>query len=115
MRFVKPVTGEFLHQVKDFHRQFAVDTVLFRAFFKNGTLFGHLLRLFLTHRTTQHIRAAESIPGKYLGNLHHLFLIQNDAVGRLQYRLQAFMLPLNVRVREFFTTVLTVDEVIYHP
>lgn len=25
------------------------------------------------------------------------------------------MLPLNVRVREFFTTVLTVDKVIYHP
>ena len=115
MRFVKSVPGEFLHQVEDFHRQLAVDAVFLRPVFKDGTLLGHLFRLFLTHRTTQHVRAAERIAGKHLGNLHDLFLIQDDAVCWFQYRLQAFVLPLNVRVRNLFATVLTVNKVIYHP
>ena len=115
MRFVKSVTGEFLHQVKDFHRQFAVYAALFRPFFKGAALLGHLFRLFLTHRTTQHIRAAKGIPGQLLGNLHNLFLIQDNAVGRLQYRFQTLMLPLYVRVGNLFATMLTVDKVIYHP
>ena len=115
MRFVKSVPGEFLHQVEDFHRQFTVNAVLFRPVFKDGTLLGHLLRLFLTHRTTQHIRATEGVAREHLGYLHHLFLIQDDAVGRLQYRFQAFMLPLNIRVGDLFAPVLTVDKVIHHP
>ena len=115
MRFVKSVPGEFFHQVEDFHRQLAVDAVFLRPVFKDRTLLGHLFRLFLTHRTTQHVRAAERIAGKHLGDLHHLFLIQDDAIGWLQYRLQAFVLPLNVRVGNLFSPVLTVDKVIYHP
>ena len=114
MRFVKPVPGELFHQVKDFYRQLAVDAVLSGALFKDGTLFRHLFRLFLTHRTTQHIRAAKGVTGKHLGNLHNLFLVQDDAVGRLQYGFQAFMLPLHVWIGNLFTAMLTVDEVIHH-
>ena len=113
--FVKSVPGEFLHQVKDLNRQFTINAVFSRAFFESASLLGHLFRLFLTHCTTQHVRAAEGIAGKHLGNLHHLFLIQDDAVGWLQYRLQAFVLPLNVRIGNLFASVLTVDKVIYHP
>ena len=115
VRLVKSVTGEFLHQVEDFHRQFAVNAVFLRPIFKDRTLLGHLLRFFLTHRTAQHIRAAEGITGEHLGNLHDLFLIQDNAVGRLQHRFQALMLPLHVRVGNLFAAVLTVDKVIYHP
>ena len=115
MRFVKAITGEFLHQVKDFDRQLTVYTALPRPFFKGAALLSHLLRLFLTHRTTQHIRAAEGIAGKLLGNLHDLFLVQDDAISWLQYRFQAFVLPLHVRIRYLFATVLTVDKVIHHP
>ena len=61
VRFVKSVAGEFLHQVKDFDRQLAVNAVFPGPFFKGTALLGHLFRLFLTHRTTQHIRAAEGI------------------------------------------------------
>ena len=113
--FVKSITGEFLHQVKDFHRQFAVNAIFLRTFFEDRTLLGHLFRLFLTHRTTQHIRAAEGITRELLGYLHDLFLVQDDAVSRLQYRFQTFVLPLHVRVGNLFTAVLTVDKVIYHP
>ena len=115
MGFVKSVPGEFLHQVKDLNRQFTINAVFSRAFFESASLLGHLFRLFLTHCTTQHVRAAEGIAGKHLGNLHHLFLIQNDAVGWLKHRLQAFVLPLNVRIGNLFAPVLTVDKVIYHP
>ncbi|MNZ00512.1 hypothetical protein D3C78_171080 [compost metagenome] len=115
VRFVKSITGEFLHQVEDFHCQLTVYATAFRALFKGAALLGHLLRLFLTHRTTQHIRAAKGIAGKLLGNLHHLFLVQDNTVRWLKNRFQALMLPLNVRVGDFFATVLTVDKVIYHP
>ena len=115
MRFVKSITGEFLHQVKDFNRQFAVNAALSRPFFKGAALLGHLFRLFLTHCTTQHIRTAEGIAGKLLGNLHDLFLVQDDAISWLQHRFQAFVLPLHVRIRYLFATVLTVDKVIHHP
>ena len=113
--FVKSVPGEFFHQVEDFHRQFAIDAVFLRPIFKDGTLLGHLFRLFLTHRTTQHICAAKGVTRKHLGDLHDLFLIQDDAVGWLQYRFQAFMLPLHIRIGNLFAPVLTVDKVIYHP
>ncbi|VAL71025.1 Uncharacterised protein [Enterobacter kobei] len=113
--FVKSVPGEFLHQVEDFHRQFAIDAVFLRPILKDGTLLGHLFRLFLTHRTTQHVCAAKGITRKHLGDLHDLFLIQDDAIGWLQYRFQAFMLPLHVRVGNLFAPVFTVDKVIYHP
>ncbi len=115
VRFVKPVSGKFLYQIEDFHRQFAVDAVLFRPILKDRTLLGHLFWLFLTHSTTQHVRAAEGIAREYLGNLHNLFLIQDNAVGWLQHRFQAFVLPLHIRIGKLFAAVLTVDKVIYHP
>ena len=114
VRFVKPVAGEFLHQVKDFHGQLGIDAVFHRALFKYRALFCHLFRLFLTHCTTQHIRAAQGIARQHLGNLHHLFLIEDDAVRRFQYRLQGFMLPFHIRVRDGLTSVFTVDKVIHH-
>ncbi len=86
----------------------------FRALFKAAALLGHFVRLLLTHRTAQHVRAAEGIAGQHLGDLHHLFLVQDDAVGRLQHRLQRLVLPLDVRVGDLFAPVLTVDEVIHH-
>ncbi|MNS76002.1 hypothetical protein D3C72_1095350 [compost metagenome] len=115
MRFVKSVTGEFLYQVEDFYRQLTVNATAFRPLFKGAALLGHLFRLFLTHCTTQHIRAAKGVAGKLLSNLHHLFLVQDNAVGWLKNGFQTLVLPLDVRVRDLFATMLTVDKVIYHP
>ena len=47
-------------------------------------LFGHLLGFLLTHGATQQVSTPQRITGQYLGNLHHLFLIQDDAVGFFQ-------------------------------
>lgn len=49
-----------------------------------------------------------------MGNLHNLFLIQDDAVGGLKNFFQALMLVFRIRERDFFPTVFTVDKVIYH-
>ena len=59
-----------------------------RPGFKTGPLFRHLFRFFLTHRASQHVRATQRIASQRLGYLHNLFLIQDDAVSRLQNRLQ---------------------------
>ncbi|MNB77967.1 hypothetical protein D3C75_246620 [compost metagenome] len=115
VRLVKPVSGKFLYQIEDFHRQFAINAVFLCPFFEGTALLGHLFRLFLTHCTAQHIRAAKGVTGEFLGDLHDLFLVQDDAIGRFQYRLQAFVLPLNIRIGDLFPPVLTVDKVVHHP
>ena len=112
--FVETITGEFLHQVENVTRQVGVDIVSRTALNETATLLGHFLGLFLTHGATQHVRTTKGIASHHLGNLHHLFLIQDDAVGRCQYGLQALVLVVGVRVSQFGAAVLTVDEVIHH-
>jgi len=112
--FVETVTGEFFHQVENVTGQVSVNIVIGATFNKATALLGHFFRFFLAHGPTQHVSAAEGIPGHDLGNLHHLFLIQDDAVSGCQYRLEAFVLIIGVRVRQFGTAVLTVDKVINH-
>ena len=114
MGFVEAVTGEFLHQVEDVTGKVRIDIVARATFDETATLLGHFLGLFLTHGPTQHVRAAEGVAGHDLGDLHHLFLIQDDAVGRRQYRLEAFVLVIGVRVRQLGAAVLAVDEVVHH-
>ncbi len=114
MGLVEAVTGEFLHQVEDVTRQIGVDIVSGATLNETATLLGHFLWLLLTHRATQHVGAAQGIARHHLSNLHHLFLIQDDAVGRRQYWLEAFILVIGMRVRQLGTPVLTVDEVIHH-
>ena len=41
----------------------------------------HLLGFFLTHRATQQVRATERIATDDLRHLHHLLLVNHDAVG----------------------------------
>ena len=112
--FVEAVTGEFFHQVENVTGQVRIDVVGRATFNEAAALLGHFFGFFLTHGSTQHVRTAEGVTGHDLGNLHHLFLIQDDAVSRRQYRLEAFVLVVRVRIRQFGATVLTVDEVVHH-
>ena len=81
--FVEAVTGEFFYQVEDVAGQVGIDTVVGTTLEKAAALLGHLFGFFLTHGAAQHVRTAEGVTGHHLGDLHHLFLIQDDAVGRL--------------------------------
>ena len=109
MRFIESVAGKFFHQIENIGRLIGIDTALDRAFHENFALLGHHLRFLFTHRAAQHVGAAESVTGQHLGNLHHLLLVQNDAVGRFQNRLQ-----IRVRVFNLHAAVLAVDEVVDH-
>jgi hypothetical protein len=42
---------------------------------------GHLLGLLFTHRAAQHVRAAQRVAADDLRHLHHLLLVDHDAVG----------------------------------
>ena len=114
MRFVETITGELLHQVEDFHRQFGINTVVFGPFGKNRPLLGHLFWFFLTHGPAQQVSTAEGVTSQLLRDLHHLLLIEDDAVSGFKDRFQAVMLVLRIRVGDLLTAVLTIDEVIHH-
>ncbi|CSC77524.1 Uncharacterised protein [Vibrio cholerae] len=82
MRFVKSVSGEFFHQIEDFHRQLTIDAIFLRPFLEHSALLSHFFWLFLTHCTAQHVCPTQGVTRQYLRDLHHLLLIEDDAVGR---------------------------------
>jgi hypothetical protein len=43
----------------------------------------HLLADLLAHRAAEHVGAAEGVAGDHAGGLHHLLLVDQDAVGLL--------------------------------
>ena len=71
----------------------------------------HLLGLLLAHRAAQQVGAAERVAGQHLRDLHHLLLVQDHAVGRLQDRLQVGMQVVD---RPAGRAVLARDEVVDH-
>ncbi len=109
MRFVEPVTGKLLHQVEDF-----LDRLL-REFFLDGTLhkavalLSHLFGIFLAHRTTQQVGFAKGVAGKHVRDLHHLFLVNNDAQRFLEQGLKLRQLILDLSAPPF-----ALDEVVDH-
>ena len=112
--FIEAVAGKFFHQVEDLDRQVAVDTLGARALLEYRALLGHLLGLFLAHGAAQHVGAAQGIARQFLGDLHHLLLVQDDAVGGLQDRPQPLVLPLGIGVGDRLPPVLAIDEVVHH-
>ena len=88
MALVEAVVGEFRQQFKDRFRLAFRHAVLDRAGDKARALFLHFGADLLAHRPAQQIGLAERIAGHHLRDLHHLFLIDDDAEGLLQDRLE---------------------------
>src|SRR6185369_8374339 len=65
--------------------------------------------ILLSHGTSQQIGAAEGIAGQGTGNLHDLFLVDDDAVGILENRLQ-----FGKVIDNLFPAMLAFDEVLHH-
>jgi hypothetical protein len=57
-----------------------------RALDEQAAVLGHLLGLLLAHRAPQQVGAAQRVAADDLRDLHHLFLVHDHAVGRLQAR-----------------------------
>jgi hypothetical protein len=88
VRLVEAVLGELLHQVEKLHRQLFVVALLLRPFAHQVAVQGHLFGLLLAHRTPQQVGGAQRIAADDLRDLHHLFLIDDDPVGRFEADLQ---------------------------
>ena len=85
-----------------------------RAAHELAALLGHLLGLLLAHRAAQQVGAAERVAGQHLRDLHHLFLVEDHAVGRREHRLQRGMQIVDRRRVRVVAAVLAVDEVADH-
>ena len=85
---VEAVLRELLHQVENLVGFFGLDAVAGTAVDEKFPLLAHLLGVFLAHGPAQQVAGAERKAGQHLGDLHDLFLVDDDAVGRLQRLLQ---------------------------
>ena len=109
VRLVEAVSGELFHQVEDVRGPVPVHPPARRAVHEHAAVLGHLLGLLLAHRAAQQIGLAQRVAGEHLSNLHHLLLIQDDPVGRLENGFE-----LRVQVLDRRLTVLASDEVLDH-
>ena len=66
----------------------ALDAVLDRALDEDRALRLHLLADLLAHGAAQQIGLAQRVAGQDLRDLHHLFLVDDDAEGFFQDRLE---------------------------
>ncbi len=76
---------------------------------KHGPLLGHLRGFLFTHGPAQQVRAPQGVARQHLGDLHDLFLVEDDAVGGLENGRQ-----VGVGVGNLGPAVLAVDEVVHH-
>ena len=93
---VEAVVGELREQFKDGIRLPFRYVIPLRAGDETRALLLHLRADFLAHGTTQQVGFAERITGHELRDLHHLLLVDDDAEGllqdRLEHRMQIFRL-----------------------
>ena len=110
VRPVEPVAGEEGHQVE----HLVGDPVRHAARDSAGDepllLLVHDRLVLLAHRAAKKVGASQAVAGQHLGDLHHLFLVDDDPVGVGQDRCQ-----LRVDVGDLLPPVLAVDEVVDHP
>ena len=109
VRLVEAVARELLHQVEDLLDLLLREAALERALDEALALLGHLLGLLLAHGAAQQVGLAQRVAGQAIGDLHHLFLVDDDAVGLFEDLLQ-----LRQVVDDRLAAVLAVDEVVDH-
>ncbi len=80
MRLVEAVVSELSQQVENHIRLSLINTTFDRTINKTDTLLVHFFADFFTHRAAQKISFTERIAGKHLCDLHHLFLINDNAL-----------------------------------
>ena len=84
MRFIEAVAGKVNHEVEDVIRRLFIDAILHGACDKGIAVLLQDLRLLVSHGAAEHVGLAEGKTAHDRGDLHDLFLIEDDAVGFLQ-------------------------------
>src|SRR5450755_3999334 len=69
------------------------------------------MRVLLAHGTAQQVRAAQRVAGEYLRDLHHLLLVEDDAVCGCQHTLE---IRVQIVDRRIARRVFPLDEVDHH-
>ena len=82
--FVETVVGELVQQVPNLNRLRLINPILTRTFQELRAFNIHRLLQLLTHRAAQQVRAAKRVSRHLLRDLHHLFLINDDALGLVE-------------------------------
>ncbi len=81
VRLVEAVIGEARHQLEHLDRLGPVDAALDRALGEDLALGVHLGAYLLAHGAAQQVGRAQAVAAHLLGDLHHLLLVDHDAVG----------------------------------
>ena len=109
VRLVEAVAGELGHQVEDVLGLVLGDVVRPGPGHELAALLFHYLRDLLAHGPAQDVRVAQAVTGQDVGDLHHLFLVDDHPVGFLEH------LPdLRQRVVGLAMAVLGVDKGVDH-
>ena len=108
MRLRERVAGELLDLIEDVVGDALIDARLVRAFEELRAHLDHLLRLLLRHGAAQEVGLAEGEAREALGHVHHLLLVEHDAVGAGQGFAQRI-----VGVDDGLLAVLAVDVVVH--
>ena len=85
MAFVEAITCKLFHQVKNFIGFFGADVLFGRTLTKDRAVIGHFFGLLFAHGAAQQVSAAQRIATQDLRCLHHLLLVDKDAVGFSQH------------------------------
>ena len=109
VRFVEAVSGEFGHQIKNLFGLLPGNFPYRAARQKFFALRRHFLAILFPHRAPQDVRFTQRKSRQAIGDLHHLFLIEDHAVGFFENFLQ-----LGQIVGDFFLAMLAVDEIVDH-
>ncbi len=109
MGFVEAVLGKLGHLVKDRLGLLDVQPLCLGPFQERFLFLGHNRRVFFTHGAAQQVGPSQGVTGQGAGDLHDLFLVNNDPVGVLQDRLQ-----LGQVVDHLLAAMLALDEFIHH-
>jgi hypothetical protein len=81
VRLVEAVICELGEQVEDHVGLRLGDIALDRAFDETDALLVHLFLDLLAHGAAQQVGFAERVAGQHLGDLHHLLLVDDHALG----------------------------------
>ena len=98
VRLVEAVVGELGHKVEDRAGLILVDAALHRTVNETGALHLHLGGDLLAHGAAQKVSFAERVAGEHLGDLHHLLLIDDDAIRLFQDGFQQRMQVIGLQL-----------------
>ena len=105
VRLVEAIAGKLVDQVEQLVRLGRLDVALGTALDEAQALGVHFRLDLLAHGAAQKVGVAKRVAGQDLRGLHHLFLIDEDAIGFFEDRLQQ-----DVRIFNLFLAVLAAPE-----